>query len=45
MTRGIAIYRSIVLPEVRKYQIAVEHLSSLEAPLVPLAKVVARARL
>ena len=45
MTRGIANYRSNVPSEVRKYQSAVEQLSSLEAPLVPLAKVVARARL
>jgi hypothetical protein len=45
MTRGVAIYRPIVLAEVRKYQLAVEQLSSLEAPLVPLARAVARARL
>jgi hypothetical protein len=45
MTRGIAIYQSNVLSAVRKYQSAVEQLSSLEAPLVPLAKVDARARL
>jgi hypothetical protein len=45
MTRGVAIYRSSLLSEVRKYRSAVEQLSSLEAPLVPLAKAVARARL
>jgi len=45
MTRGIASNRSSLLPGVPKYRSAVEQLSSLEAPLVPLAKVVACARL
>jgi hypothetical protein len=45
MTRGIAIYRSSLPSRVRKYQLAVEQLSSREAPLVPLASAVANARL